>query len=106
LATVNVVINFHVPACVWEHYVLDILRKTAIFWDVMRFNSMTVYIDVSEEPADSIFRVGQLSGNHNFPDNWSRTDVRNIVQFRIGVAEGSRGLNIIFMIIHKLSLKF
>lgn len=42
---------------------LDIFCKTAIFWDVMRYSSVDVYIDVSEEPADSVFRVGQLSGN-------------------------------------------
>jgi hypothetical protein len=72
----------------------------------MRYSLVAVYIDVSEEPADSIFLVGQLSGNDNFPDNWGRTDVRNIVLFRICVADSSRGLKIIFMIIHKLSLKF
>jgi hypothetical protein len=61
-----------------------------------------LYIDVSEGPADSIFLVGQLSGNDNFLDKWGRTDIRNIVLFRIGVADSSRGLKIIFMIIYKL----
>jgi len=37
--------------------------KIALFWDVMRYSSMDMYIDASEEPADSVFRVGQLSGN-------------------------------------------
>ena len=36
----------------------------------MRYSSVDVNIDVSEETADSVFRVGQLSGNDDdFPDN-------------------------------------
>jgi hypothetical protein len=61
---------------------------------MMRYSSVDVYIDVSEEPADSVFRVGQLSWNYDdFPDTLGRADIRNVaVLFRIGVADSSRWL--------------
>ena len=95
--------NSHILAWVWERHVSDIFCKTALFWDVMRYSSVDVYMNVSEEPADSVFRVGQLSGNdYEFPDNWGRADVRNVaVPFRFGVADSSRGLKN-YMIILKV----
>lgn len=68
---------------------MDVFCTIAIVWDVVRYSSVDVCIDVSEEPSDSIFRVGQLSGNDDdFPDNRGRTDVRNVAMLlRIGVSD-------------------